>query len=59
MMVIADNEDEVESVASGADMTGCDFEIEEATECLSGWEGALPFGDYDDDVTCGELVKNL
>ena len=58
MMVIADNEDEAESIASGADMTGCDFEIEEATECLPGWEDAFPFGDNDDGVRCGDLVKN-
>lgn len=59
MMVIADDEGEAKYVASCADVDACDVEIEEATECLPGWEGALPFGDYDDDVTCGEIVKNL
>lgn len=59
LMVIADDEDEARYVAGDADVDACDVEIEKATECLPGWENAIPFCVQDDDITCGELVKNL
>lgn len=60
LMVIADDKDEARYAALDLDIDACDVEIEKATECLPGWEEVFPFGDCDDDITCGELVpKNL
>lgn len=59
MMVLTEDETAAKYVASAADVDACDVEIEEATECLLGWENAFPFGYDNDDITCGELIKLL
>jgi len=64
MMVVAESEDDARLVAGGVDVDifACDFEAEEITdisECLPGWETALPFGDQDDDLECAELIERM
>lgn len=54
---LAENEIEAEYMYIGGE--GCTIEISEATSVDNDWWDALPFGDEEEERTCGEIIKAL